>query len=104
MSDENLIWPSVDTHQAVARRRRDLYDAVRGLESAVAPPSGLADRRIDIEHALSYLLAALEDHFDEIESEGGLSHRYWTIRPISPLTSVRSAKSTTSSEKPAATR
>jgi hypothetical protein len=72
MSDENLIWPSVDSHRAIARRRRDLYDAMRGLESAVARPSGLADWRIDIESALSYLLSALEDHADETEAEGGL--------------------------------
>lgn len=38
----------------------------------MARPSGLADWRMEIELALSYLLAALEDHVDEIGSEGGL--------------------------------
>ena len=72
ISDEAVDWPAVDTKAGVARRRRDLYDAMRCLEAAVARPSGLADWRIEIEAAVADLDGSLRDHIAQIEGPDGL--------------------------------
>lgn len=70
--DENVVWPSVATRDAVARRRSELYSSMRDLERTVARPSGIADWRIEIERALRELKMALTTHVDEVESDSGL--------------------------------
>lgn len=72
LADDNVSWPSVETRDAVARRRVALYDVMRDLETAIARPSGIADWRIEIEGALSELKKALTAHVDEVESYSGL--------------------------------
>lgn len=72
ISDDAVDWPAVETKDQVARRRRDLYEAMRRLEAAVARPSGLADWRIEIEAALTDLDRSLQDHIAQIEGPDGL--------------------------------
>lgn len=72
ISEENLTWPSVETRDGVIDRRQKLYEAMRGLEAAVARPSGLADWRIEIEAALTELEAALRSHVRQVEADDGL--------------------------------
>ena len=72
ISDDAIDWPAVETKTEVARRRRDLYEAMRRLEAAVARPSGLADWRIEIEGALTDFERSLEDHVAQIEGPAGL--------------------------------
>jgi hypothetical protein len=69
---DDITWPSVDTQDQVASRRRELYDAMTGLERAVARPSGAPDWRMEIETALSHLEAALSEHTAQVEAEDGL--------------------------------
>ncbi|HUG08544.1 MAG TPA: hypothetical protein VMP13_06585 [Acidimicrobiia bacterium] len=69
---DDITWPSIETHDQVASRRQELYDAMTDLERAVARPSGAADWRIEIETALSHLEAALSDHTSQVEAEDGL--------------------------------
>lgn len=72
ISDDAVDWPGVEKKTGVARRRRDLYEAMRRLEAAVARPSGLADWRIEIEAALTELDGSLKDHIAQIEGPDGL--------------------------------
>lgn len=72
ISDDDVDWPGDETKAGVARRRRDLYEAMRRLEVAVARPSGLADWRIEIEAALTDLDRSLFDHIAQIEASDGL--------------------------------
>jgi hypothetical protein len=65
-------WPSAESHRRIATRRRDLYEAMRLLETSAARASGLSDWAEQIEKALANLEAALERHVDEIEAEDGL--------------------------------
>lgn len=69
---DDITWPSVDTQDQVSSRRQEIYDAITGLERAVARPSGAADWRMEIETALSHLEAALSDHTAQVEAEDGL--------------------------------
>lgn len=71
VSDDAVSWPAETKHH-VARRRRDLYEAMRRLEAALARPSGLADWRIEIESALTDLDRSLEDHIAQIEGPEGV--------------------------------
>lgn len=65
-------WPSVDTHQLIVNRRRNLYEAMQDLEAAAARATGQPDWMEKVESALLALSSALDQHVAEIESPEGL--------------------------------
>lgn len=92
LSDDRISWPADQTRDEIADRRESLYEAMRRLETAVARPSGLADWRIEIEAALSYLEWALEAHVSEVESDVGLFAQLTERAPhlVAEIESLRS--------------
>ncbi|HUG32530.1 MAG TPA: hypothetical protein VMM14_06525 [Acidimicrobiia bacterium] len=72
ISDDNVSWPSAETHRGVAERRQDLYEVMQSLEAAVARPSGLSDWRLTIEDVLGALAEEIAAHTAEVEAPDGL--------------------------------
>lgn len=64
--------PTPDTHGAIVRRRKDVYDAMLRLEESLARSSRLEDWRQEVAEALDGVEEALRRHVGEIEAPGGL--------------------------------
>lgn len=71
-ADAVYDWPSVDTRQQIANRRRDLYESMRRLETSAARASGQDDWASGVRQALANLDSALRRHISEIEEPDGL--------------------------------
>lgn len=65
-------WSAPDTHGAIVRRRKDIYDAMLRLEGSLARPSRLDDWRQEVAAALKGVEETLRRHVAEIESSRGL--------------------------------
>ena len=65
-------WPSFDTRQLIMKRRKSLYEAMQSLEAAAARASGQPDWMEKVQESLAALLAAINRHIEEIESDDGL--------------------------------